>query len=43
MNEGREIVRVYLVDDHPMVREGVRALLSLDSSITVVGDAGTAV
>ena len=42
MNEGREIVRVYLVDDHPMVREGVRALLSLDSTINVVGEAGTA-
>ena len=31
-------VRVYLVDDHPVVREGIRRLLELDERIRVVGD-----
>ena len=32
-------VSVYLVDDHPVVREGIRRLLELDERIRVVGDA----
>ena len=32
-------VRVYLVDDHPVIREGIRRLLELDERIQVVGDA----
>lgn len=32
-------MRVLLVDDHPLVREGVRALLALDRRFEVVGDA----
>ena len=32
-------VSVYLVDDYPLVREGTRRLLELDSRIRVVGEA----
>lgn len=34
-------IRVFLLDDHEMVRQGVRGLLELDPLITVVGEAGT--
>src|SRR5258708_40323458 len=33
-------MRLVLIDDHPVVREGVCALLSLEPDISVVGDAG---
>ena len=32
---------VLVVDDHPLFRRGVRELLSLDDTISVVGEAGT--
>ena len=32
-------VRVFLVDDHAMVREGLRAFLELQQDIEVVGEA----
>lgn len=35
-------IRVFLVDDHELVREGVRSLLLSDQEIEVVGEAGTA-
>ena len=35
-------VRVFLVDDHPVVREGIRRLLEQDDRILVVGEAGNA-
>ena len=35
-------LRVFLVDDHEMVRNGVRALLDAEPDITVVGEAGDA-
>ncbi len=41
MDEGRTIT-VFLVDDHEMVRDGVRALLDAEPDITVVGEAGDA-
>ncbi len=34
--------RVVLVDDHPMMREGMRRLLEADESFVVVGEAGSA-
>jgi len=35
-------IRVFLVDDHELVREGIRSLLESDDDIEVVGEAGTA-
>ena len=34
-------VRVFLVDDHPIVRTGLRAVLEADDGIEVVGEADT--
>ena len=34
-------VRVLLVDDHPVVREGVRAMLAPEPDIEVAGEAGS--
>lgn len=34
-------VRVLLVDDHPVVREGVRAMLAREPDIEVAGEAGS--
>lgn len=35
------LIRVFLVDDHPVVRSGIRSLLEKDASIEVVGEAAT--
>ena len=35
-----EGIRILLVDDHPVEREGVRALLEAEPDFTVVGEAG---
>ncbi|MDQ1533527.1 MAG: two-component system, NarL family, response regulator DevR [Actinomycetota bacterium] len=35
-------VRVFLLDDHEIVRRGVRELLEADDDVEVVGEAGTA-
>ncbi|WP_037601388.1 response regulator [Streptacidiphilus rugosus] len=35
-------IRVFLLDDHEVVRRGVHELLSLESDVEVVGEAGTA-
>ncbi|SRR6266508_1265735 len=35
-------IRVFLLDDHEVVRRGVRELLESDSEVEVVGEAGTA-
>ncbi|MGA8724250.1 MAG: response regulator transcription factor [Acidimicrobiales bacterium] len=35
-------IRVFLLDDHELVREGIRALLESDDQIEVVGEASTA-
>jgi DNA-binding NarL/FixJ family response regulator len=35
-------IRVFLLDDHELVREGIRSLLESDEEIEVVGEAATA-
>ncbi len=35
-------IRVFLLDDHELVREGIRSLLESDPDIKVVGEASTA-
>ncbi len=37
-----ESIRIIIVDDHPIVREGLRILLGRDSRFDVCGDVGTA-
>ena len=39
---GSVTVRVFLVDDHEVVRRGVRELLEAEDDLEVVGEAGTA-
>ena len=36
----RESIKVFLVDDHAMVREGLAALIARDPALTVVGQCG---
>jgi DNA-binding NarL/FixJ family response regulator len=38
--QARLPVRVLIADDHPIVREGLRRLLSLEEDVEVVGEAG---
>lgn len=35
-------VRIFLVDDHPIVRQGVKGLLDAEPGLEVVGEAGSA-
>jgi DNA-binding NarL/FixJ family response regulator len=35
------MIRVMLVDDHPVVREGLRGMLEAEADLTVVGEAGS--
>jgi len=35
------VIRVMLVDDHPVVREGLRGMLEAEPDLTVVGEAGS--
>lgn len=37
-----ESLRLAIVDDHIILRQGLRALLEIESDLTVVGEAGTA-
>jgi len=41
-HNGNVTIRVFLLDDHEMVREGIRSLLESDEDLEVVGDASTA-
>ena len=34
------MISVLIVDDHPVVRQGLRALLEVQDDIVVVGEAG---
>lgn len=38
---GKHPISVLLVDDHPLLREGLKAVFSKDPNIRVVGEAGT--
>src|SRR5215471_18259741 len=40
--EGIQQIKVFLLDDHEIVRRGVKDLLEAESDISVVGEAGTA-
>jgi DNA-binding NarL/FixJ family response regulator len=42
MTESAQKIRVYLLDDHEVVRRGLRDLLESDGDIEVVGESGTA-
>ena len=39
---GRPAIRVFLLDDHEVVRRGLRDLLEAETDIEVIGEAGTA-
>jgi two-component system, NarL family, response regulator DevR len=39
---GADVIRVFLLDDHEIVRRGLADLLETESDLTVVGEAGTA-
>jgi two-component system, NarL family, response regulator DevR len=41
-HNGSVTIRVFLLDDHEVVRQGVRSLLEIDDDIEVVGEASTA-
>ena len=41
-NGKNEPVKVFLLDDHEIVRRGVRDMLEAEGDIQVIGEAGTA-
>lgn len=41
MSGAGEAIRIVVVDDHPVVRAGLRALLEMEDDLTVVGEAGS--
>lgn len=41
MSGDGEAIRIVVVDDHPVVRAGLRALLEMEDDLTVVGEAGS--
>ena len=42
MEPGSASVRILVVDDHPLFRRGLTALLQRDPQFDVIGDAGDA-
>src|SRR6478735_376895 len=43
MTDAPRTIRVYLLDDHEVVRQGLRALLESAGDIEIVGESGSAV
>jgi len=41
-SQGSQQIKVFLMDDHEIVRRGVREMLEAEPDITVIGEAGTA-
>ena len=41
MNTSRDPIKLLLVDDHPLVRDGLRARLDATHHLCVVGEAGS--
>lgn len=41
-NDGTDPIRVYLLDDHELVRRGLRDLLSVEPDLKIVGESGSA-
>src|SRR5688500_1174733 len=41
-SNGSPAIRIFLLDDHEVVRRGVRDLLELEDDLEVVGEAGSA-
>ncbi len=42
MEKPAESIRVLIVDDHPIMRVGIAAILNSQPTMTIVGQAGTA-
>ena len=43
MNDSRQKIRILIVDDHQVVRQGLRTFMELQDDIEVVGEAGDVV
>jgi len=41
MKTGPNPIRILTVDDHPMLREGIAALVASQSDMTLIGEAST--
>ncbi len=42
IREAKILIRIYVVDDHPFVREGLKTFLGTQEGIRVVGEADSA-
>jgi two-component system, NarL family, response regulator DevR len=42
VDQGRSKIRVFLLDDHEVVRDGLRHLLEVEDDMEIAGEAGTA-
>jgi len=39
MEKGIDVTRVLIVDDHPLVRSGIKALIDMEDDLEVSGEA----